>query len=327
MEDLDIYGADAEVLSLGNDLRLMTWNLGYGALSDNADYFMDGGKSVYSASKERVEENLTGIAKEVDEVNPDFLLFQEVDLSSSRSYFIDELAYISDKSEDPIFNKQYSFATNYVVSYVPFPIPPIGKVFSGITLLSNYEISEATRYQLPCPFKWPVRIVNIKRCLEVCRFDISDSDKELVIINLHLEAYDNGEGKVAQAKMLKDVFLTEVEKGNYVIASGDFNQVFSNIDTSMYPIFPGTWQPGFIDLEEFDNKAVFYTDTTIPTCRSLDRPLDTADNKDPEHFQYYVLDGMLVSNNIEVKAVTTADLGFKCSDHNPVYMDFSLRNE
>ena len=38
----------------------------------------------------------------------------------------------------------------------------------------------------------------------------------------------------------------EVEKGNYVIASGDFNQTFSNVDTSMYPIIWDSWVAGTI---------------------------------------------------------------------------------
>ena len=49
--------------------------------------------------------------------------------------------------------------------------------------------------QLPCPFSWPTRIANLKRCLLVERIPIADSDKELVLVNLHLEAYDDGEGK------------------------------------------------------------------------------------------------------------------------------------
>lgn len=47
-------------------------------------------------------------------------------------------------------------------------------------------------------------------------------------------AYDDGEGKLAQTKMLSDLLQKEVEKGNYVIAAGDFNQSFSNVDTGAY---------------------------------------------------------------------------------------------
>lgn len=95
---------------------------------------------------------------------------------------------------------------------------------------SDGEIESSERVALLCPFKWPVRLANLKRCLLVTRIPVEDTGKELVIINLHLEAYDKGERKIAQTKLLKDYLEKECEKGNYVIAGGDFNQVFSNIE-------------------------------------------------------------------------------------------------
>ena len=38
---------------------------------------------------------------------------------------------------------------------------------------------------------------------------IEGSDKELVSINLHLEAYDDGEGKAKQLKQLMDLLKEE----------------------------------------------------------------------------------------------------------------------
>ena len=50
------------------------------------------------------------------------------------------------------------------------------------------------------------------------RAPINGSDKELVLINLHLEAYDEGEGKIAQTKMLKEIMQGEVEAEEYRIS-------------------------------------------------------------------------------------------------------------
>ena len=55
---------------------------------------------------------------------------------------------------------------------------------------------------------------------------LEGTDKELVLINFHLEAYDSGEGKIAQSKMLAEKLESEYQQGNYVIAGGDFNQTF-----------------------------------------------------------------------------------------------------
>ena len=157
------------------------------------------------------------------------------------------------------------------------------------------------------------------------RFPVDGSDKELVLINLHLEAYDSGEGKIAQTKRLKQVLMDEVEKGNYVIAGGDFNQTFSNADISKYAALDGVWQAGYIDVSEYGDDFKFLTDSDEPTCRSLDKVLADAQSKDYSDFQYYVIDGYIVSKNIEVEQVYTDNLGFVCSDHNPLIMDFKLR--
>ncbi len=65
---------------------------------------------------------------------------------------------------------------------------------------------------------------------------IQGGTAELVLVNLHLEAYDDGEGKAAQTAQLAQLLQEERARGNYVIAGGDFNQSFSNVDTSMYPL-------------------------------------------------------------------------------------------
>ncbi len=322
-EALEVENAsDTDVLTIGEEITVATWNVGYLALGDNADFFMDGGSSVYSSSEERVNENLSAVIAEIDAIDPDLLLLQETDRDSSRSYHIEELMGIVEGTEG---DYSWSFANNFRTLFVPYPIPPIGKVDSGIATLSKYEIDSAERVSLPCPFSWPVSMVNLKRCLDVSRIPVEGSDKELVLINLHLEAYDNGEGKIAQTKMLSEIIQAEIDNGNYVIAGGDFNQVFSSVDSSMYPVLEDKWQPGEIDTTAFDSSLQFLMDTTTPTCRSLDQPLDTAESTDPEDFQYYMLDGFIVSGNLEVSSVETLDLAFENSDHNPVVMQVTLK--
>ena len=61
--------------------------------------------------------------------------------------------------------------------------------------------------------------------------------------------------------------------------------------------------------------------SSAPTCRSLDQPYAGADK---ESFQYYLIDGFIVSANIQVNSLATQDLGFVNSDHNPVLMMVTL---
>ena len=220
------------VLQPGEPLTLVTWNCGYGALGDNADFFMDGGSSVYTADRTRLESNLTGIRNALADLNPDLLLLQEVDISSSRSDHLDERTFLRTSGS----YASEAFAYNYNCLFVPYPLPPIGHVESGMYTLSRAPIRQADRIQLPCPFSWPTRVANLKRGLLVSRIPLLGTEKELVLINLHLEAYDNGTGKEAQTKKLVQVMQTEAAAGNYVIVGGDFNQSFSNVDLSSYTV-------------------------------------------------------------------------------------------
>lgn len=303
-----------ERLKQGDQIKLVAWNMGYGALGDNADFFMDGGKMVYTADEARVRQNLDAIVSEVRSQDPDILLLQEIDLNSDRSYHIDETGFFSN-----LGFANYAFANNFKVAFSPIPIPPMGKIDSGIATYSKYSVASAERTQLPCPFSWPVRIINLKRCLLTTRIPV-EGGKELVIVNLHLEAYDDGEGKAAQAQMLMDILNEEISKGNYVIAGGDFNQSFSNINNS-FPVIPEQWQPAYMDISSFEDNWQFLMSEETPSCRSLYTPLS---GSDPESLQYYIIDGFIVSSNIRVDSFEIRDLGFVNSDHNPQVLNITL---
>ena len=308
-------GIDSTLPSSG-PIRVLSWNIGYGALGDNADFFMDGGKGVNTASKDRVNENMNSILETVSREDPDIIFLQEADVNSMRSHHVNEMQMFTDKFTD----METYFAYNFKVPFVPYPIPPIGTVNSGIAILSSWHQSEAVREALPCPFSWPIRVANLKRCLLISRIPAEDG-KELVLVNLHLEAYDSGEGKAAQTRQLKHLLESEAQKGNYVIAGGDFNQTFTSVDTSMYPEQPDRWHCGSLDTSEFSDDFEFVMDNQFPTCRSLDQSYADADK---ENFQYYMIDGFIVSKNVSVNVYNTIDLQFECTDHNPVIMSFTL---
>ena len=317
IETVEVSGDATKRIAEGDDIKVLTWNIGYGALGDNADFFMDGGEMVTSSTEERVVSNMTGIAKTVNDINPDVAYFQEVDQKATRSHNQNEMAYLAETFTD--YTSSYALNFN---AFVPYPLPPIGHVEAGLQTLSKYDVTEATRVQLPCPFKWPVRTVNLKRCLLVSRVPLKDSDKELVLINLHLEAYDDGEGKIAQTRQLYELMKAEYEKGNYVIAAGDFNQSFSNVDTSMYPTYEGMWLPGELDASVFQPDFTLLQDNKHPSCRSLDKVYKGADKKT---FQYYLIDGFIVSANVDVKSVKTqSKVDFEYADHDPVLLKATL---
>ena len=122
-EEIAVEGEASEELAPGEEFSIVSWNIGYGALGDNADFFMDGGKSVKTADKERVMSNMDSIIKETSSLDPDIMFFQETDKDSSRSNHINEYTMLQDTFQEYCS----SFANNFKVAFLPYPVPPIGK--------------------------------------------------------------------------------------------------------------------------------------------------------------------------------------------------------
>lgn len=310
-----------KTISPGDSITVLTYNIGYCANDKDHDFFMDGGKTVNTESRENIENNLSGVIETIRETGADVNFIQEVDKSSNRSHHINEYFAISESLE----NMSSAYATNYRVKYVPYPWPPIGDVESGVATFNSYmSLEEGLRLGFPTAFSWPVSLCQLKRCLLVEYVPIENSDKMLVLVNLHLDAYDDGEGKKLQTQILSDFLKEEYEKGNYVIAGGDFNQTFPGVEGEQYEIVNDDYfVPGVVDTSLFPEGWQIVTDDEVPSSRLLNEPYDP----ESENTQYYVLDGFILSPNVQSLSVETLDCGFVNSDHNPVLLTAQLEEE
>lgn len=305
-----VQAARKDNVRVGERLDVLSFNTGYCGLGREQDFFMDGGSMVRPRSEEDVRANLNGILSELVRQNVDIYLLQEVDFDSWRSYYTNQ----ADTYRHGL-SLNMACAYNFKCEFVPYPWPPLGKVESGLVTFTGLNVTEATRESLPVPFSWPVSMANLKRCLLIERVPVEGTDRELVIINLHLEAYDDGEGKRAQTEQLMQILAAEYRNGNYVIAGGDFNQTFEG--AASYPLLDESfWQPSKVYVSDLPNGFSFVYDDATPTCRLLNKPYDG----ERKNAQFYVIDGFIVSDNLKVNLIETVDLNFQYSDHNPVLL-------
>ena len=86
-----VDGGQAADLASGETYRIASYNIGFGAYSNDYSFFMDGGKESRARSPEAVHENITGAMETVKAIAPQLLLLQEVDVDGTRSYHINEL--------------------------------------------------------------------------------------------------------------------------------------------------------------------------------------------------------------------------------------------
>lgn len=310
---------DENYVDATESLTLLTFNIGYASLSMTEDFVMDGGTKARMDSKSEVESNLVGINQILEDNPADIYLLQEIDIDSDRSYNINQLDYLQNN-----LDMNSVLAYNYRCIFVPFPVnfnQMMGKVNSGIVTFSNLYTDSAERHQLPGSFPWPVSLANLKRAMMITKYPVKNSDKYLVVINVHLSAYDDGTMRSQEMEALKQVLETEIEAENYVIVGGDFNQTFPDAmiddETYLYELKnPDLWQAYPMEDQWFvENNFEFVVDITTPTCRLLNQPYD---NDNDENNQYYLIDGFIISENLSLDTVETLSEGFVYSDHNPV---------
>jgi len=293
-----------------------TYNIGYAGLGSQEDFFMDGGKKSRPDTLETVKDYYFAIEETLRSEASDFIMLQEVDRDSHRSYGLEEYSALR-KAFDTY---SASFAYNYKVLYVPVPFPPMGRVNAGQATFSAYQLLASERIALPSTYAWPQDLVMLDRCILKTTYAIEGKKEQLVLYNAHFSAYDDGTLRDQQMTLVKALIEKSYEEGNYVILGGDWNQTFPEIDIAKFPLFKSGsfYLPYQIDKEWAPMNWQWGIDKNVPTYRLLNAAYEEGVT------QVGIIDGFLVSPNIEVVSVKTEDLGFAASDHHPVTMTFSL---
>lgn len=321
-EAVEIPELQGEALnsSVPDTLSLLNWNIGYCGLGEESDFFYDGGELVRTP-EEWVDKNAEGIKNYLISLSQktDFYLLQEVDVKADRSANKDQMKQISGGLNGYVS----AFAPNYKVGYIPIPLTePMGSVLGGLGMWSKYQPSKSSRHAYEGNYDWPTYLFFLDRCFLQMRFPTSH-DKELVLINTHNSAFDDGSLKARQMAMLKEVILKEYEAGNYVIVGGDWNQY--------PPHYMGVGERG-LRKDEQDEKLfvspqlltldwTWAFDPEVATNRSLISPYDADTSKTG------ILDFYLLSPNVELLEVKTEDMAFAYSDHQPVRLRVALKGE
>ncbi len=314
---IDIENNKDEIIKTNSDLSITTFNIGYGTMDDTVDFFMDGGVMSRGTSEEKVLENLDGIGKIIKDLNSDIIFLQEVDVKATRSYKVNQLERIKKSFSDYSTN----FAINYKVPWVPIPIfKPHGQVLAGLTTLSKFNLESATRHDLPGKSSFFVQLADLDRAMVINRLAV-DNGKELVAINAHLSAYDKG-GAIRKVQLgyIKSILEEEYLKGNYVIIGGDWNQQIPGTNAFDFTTTE-KWPEWLQDIpEDFVPSGYSWAyDKTIATSRTVATPYIKGENLTS------IIDGFLVSDNIEIISTKGTDQDFKYSDHNPVTVVFRLK--
>lgn len=312
--------AEEGMVPVGEPLEILTYNIGFGAYTPEFSFFMDGGKSSVAESRESVLETVTGAGKLAAGYDPDFVMFEEVDLDSTRAHHVNQYELL-----DQEFGEYYSdFAVNYDSAFLMVPPwEPHGKSLAGIAVYSRYPITGALRRSFPIS-KTLSKFVDLDRCYSISRVPVKNG-KELVIFAQHMSAYGNSDAiREAQIGMLCKDMQAEYEKGNYVICGGDFNhdlkaseEEAGEKESWAYP-FPRSRMPEglYFCLDLLDKETA---EAMPDSARNADMPYE------PGVTYTVTLDGFIISDNIEIVEYENIYTGYQYSDHDPVRLVFRLQ--
>jgi hypothetical protein len=341
-------------MATGKAYRALTWNIGYGANDSGFSFFMSEGKTVtgdstrglmsHAESEKDVKAGIKSVTKLLEKRDPDIALFQEVDKDAGRSFHYNEYEAIAGAFAENRHNADISvmdaYATNFHTGWLLYPpTSPIGKVGdSGLLTVSRYMMDGAVRRSLPVDGSFPAKFFDLDRCFTVTRIPVgsgADADDtgqgsgdtgepkgELVVINVHLSTYDAGlKMRSEQMKVLAGAMKQEYEKGNWVIAGGDWSQCFKGSKVA----FKGRmevpkWAKGMSEGALPDGFAVVGAGNAdiVATCRDTSIPWTAGIGYET------ITDGWIVSDNISATA-ENIDTEYKHTAHNPVALTFTLK--
>lgn len=299
--------------------RIMSYNIGYAAYPADYSFFMDGGKYSRAYDKETVEKNMKGIVTTTKTIDPDLAIYQEVDQAGDRSRHVDEVAWL----EKSLHSYGSVYAQNYDSAYLFYPLTqPIGKAKSGIMSFAKSQITDSTRYSLPIDTDFN-KFFDLDRAFSVSHLPVAGG-KKLALINLHLSAFTkNREVREAQIKKLTKAMVKEYAAGHYVIVGGDYNHDMLGNSPEVFGTQkePFNWTHPFPEAqmpEHFRIAKEGLAEAKIPSVRRNNEAYQ------PGKSFVTIVDGFLVSDNIEVNKVAVHSTGFAYSDHDPIVMTFRL---
>ncbi len=302
-----------ESCELSDTITIVTWNIGYGGLSEEMDFFYDGGKNTRT-TYEQTQNNLAAIVAQLKEFAwADFILLQEVDFESHRSYNIDECAMIVDSLSGEL--PYVAHALNYNSKFVPIPIrEPMGGVKSGVVTLSRYQLGESVRYQLSSEVALPNRLFDLKRCVLSVGVPIQGGDT-LWVNNIHNTAFDSGDMRSCEVEFIGKI----VEDQGFSITAGDWNSTPPDYTPSREAVENSYFSPHALLYEDLPSGVNVAADHTSESVRYLNLPYKKGFSTTT------LVDFAIFSDDFELIECKTIDLGFKNSDHNPIIITLLRR--
>lgn len=219
---------DTPVMPIDQPVTVLVWNVQYGA-GRSYHFFYSGGSDVHVAPED-VEATLDGLAAVVADVDPDIVLWQEIDRASARTGLVDQHAELLRRVPYPC----HVSTPYHRAGYVPHPPQEhMGRVDMHLSVFSRYRLTDGLRHQLPLLDEpWWRRLFNLRRAILDVGVETAGGP-ELRLLDTHLSAFSMGDGTLRRQMDAIDTRLADLDQTpSRWLLGGDFNALPPGDDPS-----------------------------------------------------------------------------------------------
>ncbi len=293
---------------LSEIIKVMIWNIGYAGLGEESDFVMDGGKSLLPPAREIVEKNLDGIRKTIGENPADIYLFQEISKPDMLTMGVDVLGGIKQELKDYSSWFSYDFHT--------ISVPTKWALKHGKAIFTTGKPMDVEIERLPYEPDRLGKIVQRQYHVQIASYE---ENGKWAFFNIHLSAFDDGNTREAQLEKLMELAKSYYDKGYHVVIGGDWNMQLVETDFANNTDIKHLFWLKKLPKDKLLPGWVLGYDERVPTVRTNYKPYVKGENYTT------IIDGYLVSPNVEIVSIKTLETGFKHADHQPVILQVKAR--
>ena len=222
LSDAVMYEANSKsnaTYDSGN-VKVVTWNIRFGIA--RFPFFGDSCGDDVILDDATIEENMAAIADSLNAMDADIVLLQEVDVSSKRTGYMDQVQYLLDNT-----NLNYGcYASMWKADFIPSD--GIGRIDAGNAILSKYKLTDAERIQLRLRTDQDdlTQYFYLRRNIVKAKIPaLAQGSKDFYAVDIHATAFATDDTKQRHIDKYVETLAKIHSSGDYFVTGGDLNSV------------------------------------------------------------------------------------------------------
>jgi endonuclease/exonuclease/phosphatase family metal-dependent hydrolase len=217
-------------------IKVVTWNIRFGIA--RFPFFGDSCGDDVILDDDTIEKNMAAIADSLNAIDADIVLLQEVDVSSKRTGYMDQIQYLLDNT-----NLNYGcYASMWKADFIPSD--GIGRIDAGNAILSKYKLTDAERIQLRLRTDQDdlTQYFYLRRNIVKAKIPaLAQGSKDFYAVDIHATAFATDDTKQQHIKKYVEVLVDIDAGGGVFVTGGDLNSVppGSAFDYCLQDMCPG----------------------------------------------------------------------------------------